>query len=98
MEEQAFVFASVGCFAIDFIYLALQLLSEIDASRRGVRELLRHGLLQESETHVARRILRTAFGTYLAGVAATVFALTLILPQVGWHDPVQPRRAASLNL
>ena len=87
-EDQEFVLAGVGCFAFYLIYMVLDLLCEIDASRRGVRELLRHGLLHESETRVARRILRAALGTYLAAFAGSGLALTFLLPQVHWHDLV----------
>lgn len=85
-EDQQFVLAGVGCFTFYIVYMVLELLCEIDASRRGVRELLRYGFLQESESRVARRILRAALGTYLAAFAGAGLALTLLLPQVHWHD------------
>lgn len=85
-EDQEFVLAGVGCFAFYLIYMVLELLCEIDASRRGVRELLRHGFLQENESRVARRILRAALGTYLAAFAGAGLALTFLLPQIHWRN------------
>jgi hypothetical protein len=78
--------AALACFAFYLLYLLLELVCEIDASRRAVRELLRHGFLQESESRVARRILCAALGTYLAAFGGTALALTLFLPQVDWLD------------
>jgi hypothetical protein len=85
-EDQPFVLAGLGCFSFYLLYLLLELVCEIDASRRSLRELLRHGLLREDESGVARRILRVAFGSYLAAFAITGLALTFLLPQVHWRD------------
>lgn len=78
--------AGLGCCTFYLLYLPLELVCEIDASRRGVRELLRHGFLQKSEFRVTRRILRAALGTYLAAFGGTGLALTFFLPQVNWGD------------
>lgn len=80
---QPFVHAGVGCFAFYLLYLWLELVCEIDASRRGMQELLRHGFLQKSEAHVARRILRAALCTYLAVVLGTALPLMFFVPQGG---------------
>lgn len=85
-EDQPFVMAGLGCFAFYLLYLLLELVCENDASRRGVRELLRHGFLRENESRVARRILRVAFGTYLAAFSVAGLALTIVLPHVHWRD------------
>lgn len=85
-ENQTFVISGVACFAFYLLYLLLQLVCEIDASRRGVRELLRHGFLQRGESRIARRILRAALGTYLAAFGGTALALTFFLPQLNWRD------------
>lgn len=85
-EDRAFVLAGVACFALYLIYLSLQLVCEIDASRRGVQELIRHRFLQKGESRIARRILRAALGTYLAAFGGTALALTFFLPQISWRD------------
>jgi len=90
-EVQPFVLAAVGCFAIYLLYLLLELVCEIDASRRGVRELLHHGLLRKGESRVARRILRVALGSYFAVFAVTALALSFLVPQVHWRDLLNGR-------
>ena len=82
---QPFVHAGVGCFAFYLLYLLLELVCEIDASRRGVWELLRRGFLRDDELRIARRILRLALGTYMAAFAGATVAFLVLLPQLHWR-------------
>lgn len=97
-DDQNFVLAALGCFAFYLLYLLLELACEIDASRRGVRELLHHGFLQEGESRIARRVLWVAFGSYLAAFAIAGIVLAFIFPQVnGEIFSIPERHPASVT-
>jgi len=84
-DDLQFVLTALGCFAFYALYLILQLICEINASRRGIVELLREGMLSESEASIARRVLRAGLGTYLASFAASMTALSFLLRPIDWH-------------
>ena len=84
VEDQRWALATFGCFGAYLLFLLLQIVCESDASRRAVRELLRHGLIDRAEFRVARRILRSALVTYIAAFAASSVLLAVFLPGIKW--------------
>jgi len=84
LEEQSILMAAAGCFGLYVAFLLAQLVCEIDASRRGVRELVRCGLLQPAESRIARRILRPAAWTYGAAFVGSMLGLAFFLSQFDW--------------
>jgi hypothetical protein len=98
LEEQSILMAAAACFGLYVAFLLAQLVCEIDASRRGVRELVRCGLLQPVESRIARRILRPAAWTYGATFVGSMLGLAFFLSSLDWsgvaarlplaiHDP-----------
>ena len=66
--------AATAAFVAYLVYLILELICEFDASRRGLREMVDHRFLQETESGAARRILQSALATYLVGFAGSAAA------------------------
>lgn len=85
LEDQRVLLAAAGCFSLYMLFLLFELVCEIDASRRGVLELIRHGILDAAESRVARRILRSAFVTYIAFFAGSLLGLGFFLSSLDWH-------------
>lgn len=92
LEDQWWLLAALACFGAYLLLLLLQLVSEADASRLAIRELLRHGLIDRAESRVARRILRSALATYVAAFAASSVALAVLLPGMSWSGFVEHSR------
>lgn len=101
MEDQRVLWAATGLFGLYMLFLLAGLVCEVDASRRGVRELIVHGLLDNAEAKVARRILRSALATYLAAFVGSTFALWLFASCLDWTPildrlPIAADRLAGL--
>ena len=94
LEDPRWLLAALGCFAAYLLFLLLQLVCEADASRRAVRELLRHGLIDRAESRVARRVLRSALLTYVAVFAASLLALAVFTPNIRWSEAADHARPA----
>jgi len=84
LEEQSILMAAAGCFGLYVAFLLAQLVCEIDASRRGVRELIRCGLLQPAESRIARRVLRPAAWTYGTAFVGSMLGLAFFLSYLDW--------------
>ena len=91
-ESQGLLRAAAATFGSYLLYLILELICEFDASRRGVRELVRHGFLQPGESRVAHRILRSALTTYFAAFAGSTAVAIFLLA-----TPGRPIRTPALN-
>lgn len=85
LSNQRVLLTAAGCFGLYLLFLLLELVCELDASRRGVRELLRCGILDKGEARIARRVLRATLVTYLAVLAGSALVLTLFLSSLDWH-------------
>lgn len=84
LRDQRIVLAGIACFGPYLLFLLCELVCEADASRRGVHELVRHGLLDREESRIARRILRSALATYVAAFVGSAAALTFLLCSLDW--------------
>ncbi len=89
LEDQRWLLAALACFVASLLLLLLQLVCEADASRLAIRELLRHGLVDRAESRVARRVLVSAFATYLAAFAASLLALGIFVPGIRWDEAAE---------
>lgn len=96
LEQQPILMAAAGCFSLYVVFLFAELVCEIDASRRGVRELVRCGLLQPAESRIARRILRPAAWTYGAAFIGSMAGLVFFLSYLDWSS-VADRLPWTLN-
>lgn len=92
LEDQRWLLAALTCFGAYLLYLLLQLICEADASRRAVRELLRHDLIDRAESRVARRVLCSALLTYIAVFAASLLALAVLTPNIRWSEAADHAR------
>lgn len=91
-QDQRWTLAALAAFAAYLVFLLLQIVCEIDASRHGVRELLRCDLISPAGARVARRILRTALLTYLLAFAASATVLAVFLAGVNWQAATERMR------
>jgi len=97
-ENQDLLRAAAATLGTYLLYLILELICEFDASRRGVRELIRHGFLQPDESRAARRILQSALATYFAAFAGSTAAVMIFLLPILGHPirtPAAAQRAQS---
>lgn len=92
LEDQRWLLAALACFVAYLLLMLLELVCEADASRRAVRELLRHDLIDRPESRVARRVLFSAFGTYLAAFIASLLALAVLTPNIRWSEAAEHAR------
>ncbi len=100
LEDQRVLLAAASCFGLYIFFLLLELVCEIDASRRAVRELVRHSILNKSESRIARRILRSAFVTYIASFIGSALGLVFFLSSLDWPaliDQLPPDAAGQLQ-
>ncbi|MCL7937092.1 MAG: zinc metallopeptidase, partial [marine benthic group bacterium] len=72
---QAGVVAYVGALLMQFITLPV----EFNASRRALSQLEQLALMSEAETEGARKVLRAAAMTYVAGVASAAGYIVYLL-------------------
>lgn len=98
LEDQRVLLAAAGCFGLYLLFLMLELVCEIDASRRGVRELVRYDILDVAESRVARRILRSAFVTYLAFFAGSMLGLAFFLSCLDWPALIDQLPSGAVEL
>lgn len=88
IEDQRVLIAAASLFGLYLLFLLFELICEIDATRRGVRELIRHHLLDSAESRIARRVLHSALLTYIAFFGGSLVGLAFFLSGLDWPSAV----------
>ncbi len=70
---------AIGVFAVITLFQVITLPVEYDASRRAKEQLLRLGLIQNSESGAVSRVLNAAALTYVAAMIAAVLQLLYLI-------------------
>jgi hypothetical protein len=84
---QQIIGIAIGVFAIVTLFQVITLPVEFDASRRAKEQLLRLGLIHNSERGAVSKVLNAAALTYVAAMVAAVFQLLhLIMIARGSRD------------
>lgn len=69
------VYIGIGCLLVGLLFQLVTLPVEFDASRRGKAELKKCGLIDKKNTNGAKKVLKAAALTYVAGFLATALQI-----------------------
>ena len=76
---QIFLWVGVGTFALSVLLNLVTLPIEFDASRRAIKILSATGELDEEELYGAKKVLKSAGLTYVAGLVVSILNLLRLL-------------------
>lgn len=83
IQSQTFVYIGLGAYLLAVLFQLVTLPVELDASRRAIRLLSDHNLLDADELPAARRVLSAAALTYVAAAAASILQFVRLLALTG---------------